>query len=557
MTTLWAYFRYVRRPGIGNAALVFVSFLLSLTAKSMAVTLPVIVLVLDYWPLRRFAFQAADGTAASGAPRSGTPTVLQSGTPTVMRSGTPTVSGRGGGKKGIKDQRLRESAPRKSWTPAVSTGGGALRPLHTVRRLLFEKAPLLVPMLFGVWMTLYAVQSNRVASGTLPRVMPRLESLYGAIITSTRYLQQTLWPSGLAIPYPRLRSYPVWEVLLSLSVLLAISLLAWWRRKKNPYLLAGWLWYLVTLLPAIGLVQSGPHAQADRYTYIPLIGIFIMIAWGAADLFAGSRLRPWVLGTGAVACIVACTIGSRVQVGRWENTVTIFSHSVEVTKNNGIAHNNLGMKLMEMGDSDAAMAHFQAAIKGSPRNSYPYLNLGNAYKSKGDFSQAIVHYEKALSLNPKYANASYALANVYLQTNRLELSEKYFLKTLDINRRHYMAHLNLGAAYSRMGKSEAAIARYEESLKIRPEQHLAHYALGLEYLKLKNLGQAEIHFRRTLEFKPDYERAFYQLGGIRMRQRRFDEAIGFVTRALELNSSYKEAIQMLELAQRSIRNEAR
>ncbi len=530
MTTLWMYLRYVRKPRLSNALFVFVSFVCSLMAKSMSVTLPLILLVLDYWPLNRFVGEKPEAAASS-----------QQG----KKSTSTPVKGKGK-KRENKQSELTSSSPL-----------GRAFAAHSMSRLFVEKALLFFPMIIGAVITLMVIQRKNVSFIDLSKLLPSLNTLEGAIVAYAKYLYLMVWPSGLAIPYPLVRKIPMWEVLLSLAVLAAISFLAYWRRRQNPYLLAGWLWYLVTLLPVIGLVRSGPHSQADRYTYIPLVGVFIMIAWGAADLFAKSRHRQRILGIGAALSILVCIAVSSAQVGHWENTTTIFSHSVSVTKNNNVAHTNLGLRLLESGKTDEAIAHFLEAIRGHPRDKHAQCNLGNAYRQKNDLPKAIYHYEKALSIDPKYVNANYNLANVYLELNKLDLCEKYFLKAIERDKQHYRAHLNLATAYSMMGKSGEAIAHFRESIKTQPDQPRAYYGLGMEYLRLEGLEQAELNFKRALQIKPNYEQAHYRLGMIMMRRKNYDEAIRYLSRALEINPGYEEARRSMEEARKNEMSDAR
>ena len=524
MTTLWLYLRYVRKPRPGNAALVFASFLCSLMAKSMSVTLPAILLVMDYWPLKRFGGQGPE---------------------------TISVAAKSKTKQASKstDDRGKQRDKRQSTDSQASNADRALAPA-SIRGLLMEKVLLFLPMVIGAAVTLIIIQRHRGPSLHPSKVLPSLNTLACAIVAYAKYLYQAVWPARLAIAYPLMRTFPLREVLVSFCVLLAISLLAYWRRRQNPYLLAGWLWYLIALIPAIGLVQSGPHIPADRYTYIPLIGIFIMIAWGCSDLVAGLRHRRWVLGAGATICILACIAVSWAQVGRWKDTITIFRYTLQNTENNFVAHTNLGLKLLQLGDTDEAISHFLEAIRINPRDKIAHFNLGNAYRLKKDLPKAIAHFQEALSIDPKYVDASFCLGNVYLQMNQWDLCEKYFLATIANDEGHYRAHYNLASAYSKMGKSTEAIAHLRESIKIKPDQPWAYYNLGLEYFKLYDLEEAELDFKKTLQFEPDYEPAYNKLGLLMMKRQNYAEAIRCFSAALQLNPGDEEARQSLEEAQR-------
>ena len=522
MTTLWLYLRYVRKPKPRNAVLVFVSFLCSLMAKSMSVTLPFILLMLDYWPLKRL--------------ESSNPEAL----PAQTQAKPASKSAQGNGKKN----------PNKRAAYIPDPGAGIHRPAYSIGRLLLEKVLLFFPMIIGAGITLMVIHRHKVHSINLLGILPSMETLKCTVVAYTKYLYQMLYPTGLAIPYPRVRVFPLWEIMLSICVLSAFSFMAYRQRKRHPYLLVGWLWYLVALLPAIGLVQSGPHSQADRYTYVPLVGIFIIIAWGSVDLFARSRYRQWILGGGAALCILACMAVSWAQVGRWKDTLTIFSHSVRVTESNYVAHTNLGLKLLQSGKTDEAISHFMEAIRIQPKAKLAHVNLGNSYREKNDLTKAIDHYEKALAIDPKYVNASYNLAIVYLDLNKLDLCEKYLLETIENDKQNYRAHFNLAAAYSRMGKSAEAINHLRECIHIQPGQYQAYYGLGLEYFKMGDLEQAEFNWNRVLEIRPDFGPARYNLGKIMMKRGNYDEADRHFSKALEINPGLEEARQSLEEVRR-------
>ncbi|HTY63515.1 MAG TPA: tetratricopeptide repeat protein [Acidobacteriota bacterium] len=523
ITTLWLYLRYVRKPRVGRFVLALVSFLCSLMTKSMSVTLPLMLLVLDYWPLRRIAFQKQETAMAPSQP--------------------PAKSA----PKSGKGSRKKSEKTRQAYAPSSL----AISHRTTCGRLLLEKALFFLPMILSAILTLAVVQELDPSSSTLTNTVPSLSTLARSILGYAHYLLQAAWPAKLAIPYTALEGFPVGKTLFSLCVLLAISFLACRRWRKSPYLLAGWLWYLITLLPVIGLIKGGPGIQADRYTYVSLVGIFIMIAWGSAELMAKVRYREWILGAAATVCILCCMTVSWAQVGYWKNTVTLFHHTLAVTANNDVALNNLGFSFLEAGKVDEAMPYLLNAVRIKPEDSYIHVNLGNAYKEKGDLEKAASHYEKALSINPKYASASYNLANIYLQLNELDLCEKYFLKTIENDAQNFMAHTNLGAAYSRMGKSTEAIAQFRESIRIQPNQHLAYYGLGLEYMNLNNLEEAEYAFNKVLAFKPDYERAYCDLGTIMMLRKNYEGAIRYYAKALEINPGYEKARQLLAQAESS------
>ena len=408
MLTLWAYARYVRHPfSLGRYLSVMFLFALGLLSKPMVVTLPFVLLLLDYWPLNRFA-----------------PLTL-----------APAVTGNG-------DSMKNHSVP---W------------------RLILEKIPLLV--LAGA-----ACVATMVAQKDIIISAPLALRIGNAMVSYVVYLCMMLCPVGLAVlyPYPE-DGLPGWEITLAVMLLAGISCGVFLRRQKEPYLLIGWLWYLEMLIPAIGLVQSGLRAYADRYTYLPQIGLYLLLTWAVADLCAGWRYRRVVLGGGATIILVALIFCARVQTSYWRNSESLWTHTLACTSDNYIVHNSLGYTLLQKGNVDEAIAHFQKAVQIKPGYVEAYYNAGNALLQKGNVDEAITYYQKALQIIPDYTKACYNLGNALLQKGNVDEAIVYYQKALENHPDYAEAHNNLGNALLKQGRVNEAVTHYQKALQINPD----------------------------------------------------------------------------------------
>lgn len=362
MLTLGAYLRYMRRPfSAGRYAAVAVFFTLGLLSKSMLVTLPFVLLLLDFWPLQRF--QTA-GTAKTAA------------------------------------------------------------------RLILEKIPLLLLAAVFCGITVWAQRGALTSSAAQP-VPWRFGNTFCSYAI---YIKQTLFPSGLALLYPHQGTgLPLREIGLSVALLAVISLGVWAGRKKYPYLVTGWLWYLGMLVPVIGIIQAGPQAHADRYTYLPQIGLLIMSVWLVADRCASLRYRRAVLSTAAAAVLIALAITAHRQTRYWHDSISLWTRTLECTGENSIAHNNLGGLLGGKGQLEKAAQHFKKAIEISPDFTDAYYNLGVILGSQGRFAEAVPYLEHALKINPNDAGGHCVLGTVFSKQGQSDKARLHFEKALEID----------------------------------------------------------------------------------------------------------------------------
>ena len=461
MLTLWAYARYVQESGVRSLksnvcyGLALLFFALGLMSKPMLVTLPFVLWLLDYWPLGRFA----------------------------VHSPRATVHG-------------PQSTARKS---------------QIVYRLLLEKVPFL---LLSAAACAAAVLAQTRAIVTVQEVAFPAR-MGNALMAYTAYLGQTLYPAGLAVLYPHPgNQLPVWRVGLSVLALLLISVGVLAGRRKHPYLLVGWLWYLGMLVPVIGLMQVGAQARADRYTYLPQIGLCVLVAWGARDLCGSWRFRRLALGGAATVILGGLLASAHAQTEYWKNNISLWTHALACTSGNSIAHFNLGLALAMQGDLPEAITQYERALQLNPDYAEAHNNLGDALTTEGKLAQAAQHCERALQLNPDYAEA----------------------------------HNNLGIVLAMQGRLPEAIPHYERALQLSPDSAEAHNNLGNALIIQGRLAQAVKHCERALQLKPDFAEAHYNLGNALAGGGKLNEAVlhfqqGLTLATAQNNPALAEAIR--------------
>jgi len=483
MLSMWSYIRYVQRPRIDNYLLVLLFFILGLMAKPMLVTLPFVLLLLDFYPLNRFQFQPPNGGA---------------------------------------DAQQRSIA----------------------LRLFLEKIPLFVLAAMSSAMTFYA-QNHGGAVVSLEDI-PIQARMANALISYVYYIFKMIYPSKLAVLYPHPEILPWWRISGACLLLLSISFSAIRVIKQSPYFAVGWLWYLGTLVPVIGLVQVGNQSMADRYTYVPLIGIFIIIAWGVPELLAQWRYRKVWLAASATAVLAILTATTWKQVGAWENSLTLFERTLKITSNNYLPHNNLGVALDEQGRTAEAIAHYLQALRIKPDYVDAYYNLGNALGKQGRTAEAIAHYLRALRINPDYVGAHYNLGNALGKQGRTAEAIAHYLEALRINPDFEDAHYNLGNALGKQGRTAEAIEHYLQALRIRPDFEKAHNNLGIALGEQGRTAEAIEHFFQALRIKPDFEDAHFNLAVALFSRGNIEGAIAHFRKALQINPDNIHAKNNLE-----------
>ena len=453
--------------------LVLLFFALGLMCKPMLVTLPFVLLLLDYWPLGRVT-------------------------------------------------RFRIPVPQ----------------LSSLNHLLLEKLPLFGLAAASVVVTIFA-QTNAIQSFEQTSLPLRVGN---AFISYVAYLGWMFWPSGLAVLYPfAAGNVGVSAVVLSLVLLAGISTGVFILCRRRPYFLTGWLWYLIMLAPVIGILQVGSQARADRYTYLPQIGLYLLLTWAAADLCAGWHRRRMVLGGGATIILVALIFCARAQTAYWRNSESLWTHTLACTSANDIAHNNLGNALLKMGSVEEAITHYQKALQINPDYAKAHNNLGIALLQKGSVEEAITHYQKALQINPDYAEACYNLGNALLQKGSVDEAITCYQKALQINPDYAKAYSNLGNALLQKGRVDEVIVYYQKALQIEPGSAETHNNLGNALLQKGRVDEAITHYQKALQITPDYTEAHNNLGNALLQKGRVDEAITHYQKALQITPDYAEA----------------
>ena len=414
-SAMWAYATYVRRTTWPRYLAVVALFVLGLLAKPMVVTLPAALLLLDVWPLRRLR---------------------------VADVGADDV----GDDDGAGDD-VRDRSPARPW--------GAL---------VLEKVPLFALSLAAAVGTFLAQRSSG-AVATL-EALPLAFRLQNAAVGYADYLWSLFWPADLAVFYPYRMPLPTAEVAASVLLLIGISALVVRLRRTRPYLLVGWLWYLGTLVPVIGIVKAGEQAMADRFTYLPAIGIFLAVTWAVADAAARHASARRVLAPAAALALLACLLVTREQVKLWRDSVTLFEHALVVTQDNYLAHTNLAAALVEIGRADAAIEHAQAAATLRPNDAKILATLGTTLARVGREDEARAAYQRALGADPDSTLAHLGLGVLFAERQQWTEAAQAYGEVLRREPRHAKAHAGLGFVLASQGRNANAIAEYRAALAI-------------------------------------------------------------------------------------------
>ena len=516
LLTMWLYVGYVRQPGWMRYAGVLIVFAIGLMAKPMLVTLPLVLLLMDYWPLGR-----------------------------------------------VPDLKVR---PPDGAQPDLK-----VRPTYGTRRpawmLIREKLPMLALVLASSVITLI-VQREGGAVASLGR-LPLLTRFSNAFVSYFTYLGKTFWPVDLAVFYPYDRTLTIGLGLAALAGLIGLTVVVLRAARARPYLAVGWLWYLGTLVPVIGFVQVGTQAVADRYTYVPLIGIFLLIAWGVPDLLSRLPGRRVVLAAATVALIAGCSMMARAQVRTWRDGQTLWEHALDATTGNYLAHSllggllgergrhqealvhlreavrldpaypdarlNLGISLVSLGKVEEGIAEYRAAIRLKPTMASAHLSLGLALASQQKHDEALTAFQTALALDPNLADAHRGLAMALSRQGRNADAERHYAEAVRLNPDAADAQRKLGKARFEEGKAPEAIAAYREAIRLKPGFAEAHSDLGFALMATGQPDAAAIHFGEAIRLQPDLVDPRLHFGFMLAATGRFAEALVHFTEAVRLS----------------------
>jgi Flp pilus assembly protein TadD len=309
--------------------------------------------------------------------------------------------------------------------------------------------------------------------------------LENALVSYARYLAKTIWPCRFAVFYPLPAAWPMWEVVACGLILLAISGLVLGTARTRPWLLVGWFWLLGVLVPSSGLIQAGTQAMADRFMYVPVMGVIVAVIWGIHGLVRGGRYQQIALSVAGSAVVVLCTVLTRQQLGHWKDSEALFRHALEVTENNFIAHNNLGAALGKKGQTDEAIGHYQAAIRLNPDHPGAHNNLGNALDDKGQTEQAIPQYQEAIRLKPGYFEGHNNLGNALLKKGQTDEAIYQYREAIRLKPDYAEVCYSLGTALGRKGQTDEAISQFQEAIRLKPDFAEARSSL-VRALEMKN-----------------------------------------------------------------------
>ncbi|MEN6355753.1 MAG: tetratricopeptide repeat protein [Armatimonadota bacterium] len=429
LLTMLAYIRYAKKPRFRRYVWVLVAFALGLAAKPMLVTLPIILLLLDYWPLGRMQFN-----------------------------------------KNVKpDSKVNKQKQSIDKSPSVP-----------LKLLVLEKLPLIV---LALGASVVTVLTQRLC-GTVQKIdtYPIGVRAANAAFSYVVYLRKMIWPSDLTTFYPHPgASLALWQVLGSAALVIALTWLIA-RSRRQPYAIVGWMWYLITLVPVIGLVQVGAQAMADRYTYIPMIGIAILIAWSVPDILLRNRessIKHKRVSRGkagmapvafiAIAAIAALAVCTYRQVGYWQDDFALFNQNTKIVGRNSLANEI----------------------------------IGNAYYKQGKLDIAEQHFREAISILPDYFDARQSLASMLIKQQRYEEAESFLNETLKYYPNNAQAHMQLGLAYLELAKLDSAQEHLCEAIRIRPRKAMAHEILGIVLVKKGKIDEAIEHLSKAVEISPD------------------------------------------------------
>ena len=484
MLAVGTYVWYVRHPfSLRRYLLLMVCFGLGLMAKAMLVTLPLALLLLDYWPLGRMFPAATEETS------------------------------------------LAEGRRKSRFTVPV--------------RLLLEKLPLLAMSAVCSLQSLWTEAELEVVA---PEDHVALGWRIGnALVSYVTYIGQTFCPVRLTVMYPHPgANLPIWKIVAATLVLACISLgtLASWRRR--PYLLVGWLWYLGILLPASGLVEfgTGIHAMADRFTYLPQIGLCLALAWGAADVCRSWSCRRAACGVVSALVLMVLMGCAWRQTSFWRDSETLWTHTLACTPRHRLARSFLGRALAAQGRLDEALTLCQRDVELQPDDAVAHCNLGSALAQRGRLEEAVAQYRKSLELQPNAAATHYGLGATLAMQGRLDEALSQYRKVLQIDPNSAESYYGLGAALAMQGRLDEAMAHYQRALQIDPNSAEAHDGAGRILAARGRLDEARAHYQRAVELQPNNATVHGNFGNVLAAQGRLDEAMEHYQRALALQPNF-------------------
>lgn len=439
MLTLCLYVYYTEKSGIKRYLMVLLCFIAGLMSKPMLVTLPVVMMLLDYWPLRRFSSEQGN----------------------------------------VILWQFREKLP------------------FFICSALFSLIAIYVQPEYALKDCQYPLESRIV----------------NALASFVIYWQKTFWPVDLSICYSFYGKVPLWQLLGMISLIVAVTAAVISVVKRRPYFFVGWCWYALTILPVLGIIPVGNNAMADRYIYLPSIGMAIMLAWGMPSLFKKEGMEKKILFAAAIAMVMMLAILTWKQSHYWQNSIELFSRAMQITKDNPQAHDLFASALVEEGKIGEAVDHYSRAIHLQPDNGRTYYNRGVAYAKLGQYHLAVKDYDASIRLNPYYANAFNNRGNIYAMFSRHQYAINDFSEAIRLQPNE-VTYYNRGNSYAELGLYDLAFEDFNTAIKMQPAYIQAYYKRGNTYVKVGQYEHALKDLNEAIRLKPDYFDAYYIRGAV-------------------------------------------
>ena len=460
LITMLTYIHYSKRPSVFRYFPILFVYTLGLMSKPMLATLPFVLILLDHWPLRRINLSHS-------------------------------------GSNNQKTSKSNNTEFQRSST------------FH----LALEKIPMLILSAASIFLSSLAI--HRLGTVISTASVPMNLRIKNALVSYISYIIKMIWPHNLAVYYPYPQTLPLWQVIGAGLLLICISFLVFRAVRSKPYLAVGWLWYIGTLVPAIGLVQAGLWpAIADRFTYVPFVGLFCVIAWGVPDLVIQWHYREIKLAAIAAAFFAIFAATTYLQVGYWRNSITLFEHAIDVTTNNYIAHHKLGEALKLQKKTEAAAKHYSEALRIRPDFFATHLDMGIVLRDEGKLNEAIDYFSRALRLKPDRAEPHFELGITLEKQGDFDTAIRHYLEALRIKPDYAKAHNNLGIILAHQKKDKEAIFHLSEAIRIDSNYAEPHYNLGIIYADKRNIEKAILHYKKALYLNPNMAQAIYNLSWI-------------------------------------------
>jgi tetratricopeptide (TPR) repeat protein len=423
-------------------------------SKPMVITLPIVMILLDYWPLDR----------------------LQSD------------------KKKLSETKI-----------------AGIIPLWQLK----EKIPFFILSAVMVIITLYNPNTHDMSDTRDLQHYSLISRLANAPVAFVTYLEKTFWPHNMAVFYPFSDQIPLWQVLGASLLILVISVAVIIMMKRLPYLFTGWMWYAITIAPVIGIIQisiTAPYAMADRYHYLPSIGLAVMMAWGIPALIKSEAIRKKLLFPAGIFFLGIISFISWNQCGYWKDSIELWNHTLKVTDDNWLAYNNRGSVCQGLGNYRQAIEDFNNAIKSKADYTDAYNNRGVVYDNLGNYRQAIDDFDKAIAIEPGRALVYNNRGNAYQGLGDHRQAIEDYERAIEINPGYAQAYNNRGSVWQGLGDYRQAIEDYGRAIEINPGEVQAYINRGLAYAHLGNYRQAIDDFNRAIEIKPSYATAYFNRG---------------------------------------------